>query len=127
MTRCRFLVDECVPTSLARGLRRRRADVSVVEVGQPGAPGKGAPDAEILEYCQQEGRLLITADRATMPGCFRRHLEQGGVSWGVFLIGPDASLGRILDELVLVFEATEAEEWRDQLYYLPLFPGGPET
>ena len=38
--------------------------------------------------------------------------------------------GFLVDECVpssLVYEATEAEEWRDQLYYLPLFPWGPET
>lgn len=122
MTRCCFLVDECVPSSLVRGLRRRCADVSVLQVGESGAPTKGASDEQILQYCQRERRLLVTADRATMPSCLRQHLQQGGESWGVFLVGPQASLGRILDELILVYEATDAEEWRNLLYYLPLFP-----
>jgi len=74
MSRCGFLVDECVPSALVRGLRRRCADVSVLQVGEPGAPTKGASD-----------------------------------------------------EQVLVYEATDAEEWRDQLHYLPLFPQGPDT
>lgn len=122
MSRCKFLVDECVPSSLVRGLRRRCPEVQVVQVGEPGAPPKGVSDSEILEYCEREQRLLITADRATVPDFVRRHNASGGRTWGVFVVGQDVSLGRILDELVLVHEASEAHEWIDLLYYLPFLP-----
>jgi hypothetical protein len=119
MTRCRFLVDECVPSALARGLRRWLPDVLVLQVGEPQAPKKGTPDAELLAFCEKEKRLLITADRSTMPDCVEHHLQEGGHTWGVLLVGPEASLGQVIEELSLVYEASEDAEWIDVLYYLP--------
>jgi len=121
MSRCRFLVDECVPRSLTRGLRRQVAEVSVLQVGEPDAPPKGASDAELLAFCEQEKRILITADRATMPDCVEEHLQGGRHTWGVFVVGPDVSTGRILEELSLVCEASKGTEWIDVYYYLPFF------
>jgi len=120
MSRCRFLVDECVPSSLARGHRRRLPDVSVLHVGDPESPRKGASDSELLEFCENQRRLLITADRSTMTDHVRTHVERGRHTWGVLMIGPNASLGQVLDDLCLVYEATEDTEWIDVLYYLPI-------
>jgi len=119
MSRCRFLVDECVPSALTRGLRRQLPGVSVLQVGSPDAPPKGTSDTQLLELCAREKRILITADRATMPDCVREHLQAGQHTWGVLVVGSDVSLGRILDELSLVYEASEDSEWVDVLYYLP--------
>jgi predicted nuclease of predicted toxin-antitoxin system len=121
MNRCRFLVDECVPSSLVRGLRRRLPDVSVVQVGEAATPPKGTPDPELLEFCEQEQRLLITADRATMAACVAEHLRLGHRTWGILVIGPNMSLAQVLDELVLIYEAAESHEWINALLYLPLF------
>lgn len=124
MSRCRFLVDECLPSSLVRGLRRRLPDVSVLQVGTPPAPPKGSSDTNLLLFCEHERRILISADRATLPDFIRRHLEAGRHTSGVLLIGPNASLGLILEELSLVYEASEDVEWADVLYYLPFSPVG---
>jgi len=119
MSRCRFLVDECVPSALGRGLRRHLPDVSVLQVGDPGAPQKGTSDTDLLAFCEREKRLLITADRATVPDCVQEHLQRGQHTCGVLVIGGDVSLGRILDDLTLVYEASEDSEWIDILFYLP--------
>jgi predicted nuclease of predicted toxin-antitoxin system len=113
------MLDECVPSALARGLRRHLPDVPVLQVGDSDAPPKGTSDAELLAFCEREKRLLITADRATMPDCVKQHLQRGRHSWGVLVVGWDVSLSRILDELSLVYEASEDREWIDVLYYLP--------
>lgn len=120
MSLCRFLVDECVPSALTRGLRRRLPDVSVLQVGDPESPAKGASDPDLLAFCEDQRRLLITADRSTMADHVRQHLGEGRHTWGVLMIGPNASLGQILDDLCLVYEATDDTEWVDVLYYLPL-------
>ena len=119
MSRCRFLVDECLPNSLAEGLRRHIAGVDVRQVGDADAPAKGASDPDLLDFCERERLLLITADRATMPDFVARHLGRGGHTWGVFIVGPDSSLSLILDELSIVYEASEDSEWTDVLQYLP--------
>ena len=63
MSRCRFLVDECVPSSLVDGLRRHVPGVDVRQVGDAGAPGKGVADPDLLDFYEREKLLLITADR----------------------------------------------------------------
>jgi len=54
-----------------------------------------------------------------MPGSFRR-LICNQPSPGVFLIPQKLILGVAIEELLLVWAASEAEEWENQLHYLPL-------
>jgi hypothetical protein len=119
MSRCRFLVDECLPNSLTEGLRRRISGIDVQQVGEADAPAKGESDPELLGFCERERLLLITADRATMPNFIAQHLGRGGHTWGVFVVGPDSSLSLILDDLSVVYEASDDSEWIDVLEYLP--------
>lgn len=121
MSTCRFLVDECVPSSLIRGLRRRMSEIDAIQVGEPRAPSKGTSDEELLIFCERDSRLFITADRATVPDCFREHLQQGGHTSGILVIGPSTSLSQALDELALLHAESEAEEWIDVLQFLPMF------
>ncbi len=92
------------------------------QVGEPDAPAKGASDQHLLEVCEGERRLLVTADRATMADWVRKHERAGHHTWGVLLIGPNASVGQILNDLTLIYEASEDSEWIDVLLYLPLCP-----
>jgi hypothetical protein len=39
------------------------------------------------------------------------HLDAGGQTWGVLWVKPGTPLGRLAQELFLVWEASEAEEW----------------
>jgi hypothetical protein len=119
MSRCRFLVDECVPRSLVRGMRRRLADVDVIHVGETNAPPKGTSDPDLLEICETQHRLFLTADRATIPTFVKTHLNLGRHTWGVLVVSEDVSIGHLLDELSLVYEASEDTDWMDVLYYLP--------
>jgi hypothetical protein len=107
--------------ALVRGLRRRLPDVTALQVGDAGAPPKGTTDEELLLHCQREELLFVTADRATVPACVHSHIQQGNETLGVFVIGPDASIGQILDELCLVYEESDATEWTNVIYYLPMF------
>jgi hypothetical protein len=48
------------------------------------------------------------------------HLAAGNHTWGVLVLGPNTSLGLVLDDLSMIYEATQDDEWVDLLYYLPL-------
>jgi len=122
MSRCRFLIDECVPGSLIRGLARHLPEVSAVQVGDPDAPRKSTPDPQLLEFCEQEKRLFVTVDRASVPGYVRDHLEGGHHTWGVLVIGRRMFVGQILDELTLIYEVSEDTEWIDVLLLFALVP-----
>jgi hypothetical protein len=56
-----------------------------------------------------------------MPGHIGDHLASGKHTLGVFIF-PDGNLlspGRIADELIIVWVASQAEEWIDRIEYLP--------
>jgi hypothetical protein len=120
MSRCRFLLDECLPSSLWRGLQRHYSEIVAFQVGRDSAPSKGILDPALLEYCERERLLLVTADRTTLPDHIRGHYTKGGHTWGVLVVGPDASLARTIEDLAIIYEATEADEWFDVLFYLPI-------
>lgn len=54
-----------------------------------------------------------------MPQHFRRFIENAS-SPGVFLLPQNLSPSRAIEELVTIWLASEAEEWANQLWYLPL-------
>jgi len=57
-----FLLDEDISYRVAEGLRQRRVDaVSVHEVGRA---NRRVSDAEQLDFAAQEGRVLVTYNRA---------------------------------------------------------------
>ena len=52
----KLLLDEMYPRVIAERLGGRGHDVVSVH----DAPGRGAPDPEVLEYARSEGRALVT-------------------------------------------------------------------
>lgn len=120
MSASRFLVDECVPAALVRAIRRRIPEAIAAQVGEPGAPPKGTSDPELLLFCERERMLLVTADRTTMAGWIADHFEGGHHTWGVLVVATDSSIAETLDDLALIYEATQDSDWVDVLHYLPL-------
>lgn len=84
-------------------------------------PSFGSLDPEILTFCELQQRMLVSLDRASMPVHIAAHHSAGGHTSGVLLITRHCSLRQVLDDLLLIWTATGAEEWRDAVYYLPLF------
>ncbi len=56
----------------------------------------------------------------TMSKHFRAYHEAGNRSPGVFLIPQSIDIGRAIDELLLIWLASEASEWANRLEWLPL-------
>jgi len=84
------------------------------------APGlRGTPDPALLELAAQEGRIVITHDRGMMLRHFTDRLHAGQPCSGIFVVPQDAALGEITESLLLVWAASQAEEWRNQIVYLP--------
>ena len=60
-----YLADENFHGRIVRGLRRRRAELSILRV-QDIETLSGADDPAILEWAAQENRVLLTHDAATV-------------------------------------------------------------
>lgn len=120
MNSIRYLLDEHVDPALRTQLIRHEPDLVVWIIGDPGAPKRGVPDPEILLWCEANGFLLVTANRTSMLAHLRAHLTAGHHVPGILVLNPDMTMGATIDELLLIWGASEAKEYRDLLLYLPL-------
>ena len=57
---------------------------------------------------------------SSMPGHFQRFVGEGNESPGVLLIPQETRTGEAIDSLLLIWLASEAEEWKNRLDWLPL-------
>ena len=120
MSAVQYLLDENVGRSLSTALKRHSSELIVWRIGEPGAPPRGTLDPEILLWCETNGFSLVTNNRSTMPVHLREHLEVGHHVPGIFILNSHASMSENADELILIWGASEAEEYADRISYLPL-------
>ena len=120
-----FLLDEHVPASVVGALAGIEPAIRVRLVGQDDdVPPKRTPDPQLLTFAEDNGFALVTFDNETMPDHVAAHLAAGRHTWGVFIFpnGNDLSAGRIADQLVMIWAASERDEWIDRYEYLPFRP-----
>ena len=55
-----------------------------------------------------------------LPNHFGDHHRAGRRSPGIILIRPGTNIGEIIDELVLITEVGQPDDFRDQIRYIPL-------
>lgn len=120
MSTIRYLLDENLPGLYRTQLSRRDASIVVAGVGTPGAPPNGTLDPEILVYCELNSLILVTNNRHSMPVHLRDHLAQGRHVPGIFVMNPGMSVGETIEELLLIWRASNEEEYHDRLFFLPI-------
>ena len=116
----RFLIDEHVNRAIQRQLRRIQPDIDVLSIGDPGAPRTGTPDPEILIWIEKNGYILLTENRSTMPNHIAEHHASGRQFPGIFWLRPSAGIGKVVEELFLIWATSDAEEFRNCSFYIPL-------
>jgi hypothetical protein len=79
----------------------------------------GLNDREALAVASREGRVLVTHDQRTMPHHFAEFITSG-TSAGVLVIPQHLAISAAVEELLVIWGATDAEEWIDRICYLPL-------
>ena len=114
----RFLADEDIRIGIIQGLRSREPAIDIIDVKTAGL--RGTKDPALLDIAAGQERILITYDRNTMTRHFRERLGAGKSSPGLFIVPQrQSAIGDIVEWLLLVWTASQAEEWRDQIVYLP--------
>jgi hypothetical protein len=112
-----FLADENLRRPIVLGLRRREPSASFVQAYEAGAAGKDDPT--LLQIAAEQNRILVSHDVRTIPQHFRNFIA-GQTSPGVILIPQKLPLSTAIEQLVLIWLASEAEEWVNQIRFLPL-------
>jgi hypothetical protein len=62
----------------------------------------------------------VNYDVATMPDAAYRRVAEGLPMPGVFAVPWSASIGQVIEDLLLLAEASVPGEWEGQIIYLPL-------
>jgi Uncharacterized protein conserved in bacteria len=114
----RLLSDENFNGDIVRGLFLRQPDLDLLRVQDVGL--RKVDDQEILDWATSNGRILLTHDRATMPDFAYERLSQGQQMSGLFVINDRMSVRQVIDELLLLIDCSEQDEWKGIVLYLPL-------
>jgi hypothetical protein len=77
-------------------------------------------DLTVLRRAADEGRILVTHDKRTMPAHFAAFLAEGNQSPGVLLVIPqDAALRAVAESLVLIWADGRPEDWANAVTIIP--------
>jgi len=120
MSSIQYLLDENVDLLLRVELLNCEHTMVVWRIGDPGAPSKGSLDPEILCWCEQNGFILVTNNRKSMPRHITDHIKNGRHVPGIFELNPNMSIRETVEELLLIWGASEMKEYQDVIIYLPI-------
>lgn len=120
MSEIRYLLDENVDPVFRSGLLRSEPNLTVWQIGMLNAPTLGTLDPDILIWCEENGFILVTNNRKSMPVHLDDHLESGRHTNGIFILNSEFSVGETIDELLLIALASAPEEYFDRITYLPV-------
>ena len=113
----RLQADADFNEDIVMGVRRRVPELDFQTATEAGL--EGLNDIEVLALCAQQERILVTHDRRTMPKYFADFIT-AQTSPGVFIVQRSTELLIVIEELILVWSVSEAEEYVNSIRTLPL-------
>lgn len=111
-------VDENFDHHVLRALARRVPELDFRTVQSAGI--QGCDDAAVLAWAAREGRVLLTHDVRTVTRFAYERVARGEPMPGVLEVPSRATIGEVLEDLVLVVTCATAQDCRDRVLYLPL-------
>jgi Domain of unknown function (DUF5615) len=115
--RVRFLADANLDQDIVAGILRREPDVDF-ELPQGIIP-EGMEDPAVLAVAASLDRILVTHDVRTMPRHFGEFLNHSK-SPGLILVPRSMPIRQAIEEMVLVWHISDADDWRNRFRRLPL-------
>ncbi len=112
----RYQADADLNADIIRGVRRREPLIDFQTAEEAGL--QGVPDPLVLAYAAREGRILVSHDRKTMPRHFAAFIVAES-SPGLFIIAQNTDVRVAIEELILIWAASEAEEWASTVLTVP--------
>lgn len=112
----RFQADADLNEDIVKGVLRREPEVDFRTATAAGM--RGLSDLEVLVMAAEEGRILVSHDRKTMPRTFAQFI-QGKTSPGLFLISQKTDLLIAIESLLLAWSASDSEEWVNRIVVVP--------
>jgi len=114
----RFLADADLNKAIVSGVLRREPSIDFMTAQT--AALRRLTDPAILALAAERQRILVSHDVGTMPAYFRAFRHSGKRSAGVLLVPQRLDIGTAIDELLLIWQASDSSEWEDLLVWLPI-------
>jgi hypothetical protein len=113
----RFLADEDLRHRIVKAARRLEPSLEFATVVELGF--SQAKDPELLEFAAKNNWLLVSHDVNTMKSYAEQRLAAGQGIAGLLLVPQNKPSRPIAENLVLIWAASSAEEWKDRIVFLP--------
>jgi hypothetical protein len=113
----RYQADADLVQAIVTGVLRREPRIDFQTATQGGL--ESIKDPEVLLIAAQQSRILITHDRKTMPAEFARFIIENK-SAGVIIVSRKTPIEIVIEELILIWAVSNAEEWGNRIAKLPL-------
>ena len=81
---------------------------------------EGVSDPDVLALAAEQDRILVSHDFHTMPRHFGEFLQSRGSSPGVLLVPQYLPIATAIEEILLIWGGSDAEEWRNRILRIPL-------
>jgi hypothetical protein len=118
MSRPRFLADHDLNEHILDGVQRREPALEFVRARDVGMSDRN--DAEVLAFAAQNGFIVVSHDVNTMIGAARKCIDTGAGMNGLLMVQQTKSIAPVIESLVMIRSASDAEEWHGQIQFLPL-------
>jgi len=113
----RFQADADLNEDIVKGVLRREPSVDFRTATV--AAFEALSDREVLAISARDGRVLVSHDRRTMPGTFAQFVAERE-SPGLIIVSQGAELRRVIEDLLLIWAATDSEDWVNRIVAVPL-------
>jgi hypothetical protein len=115
----KFLLDENLSPRLKTAVLRLNPSLDILRIGDANTPPLGTLDPDVLQYIGLSQRLLITDNRTSMPEHLTEYWQQNQQMWGLFWVRPTSTIRQLAEEIIMIWETSEAEEWLNVIDWIP--------
>jgi hypothetical protein len=116
----RFQADNDLKRIIVDATLRREPSIDFQTAQAAGLDG--LDDELVLLRAAEQGRILVSHDKRTMPRRFAEFIRQGGTSPGVLLVIPqDAPVRSVADTLILIWADNRPDDWVNLVAKIPFW------
>jgi hypothetical protein len=113
----KFQADADLNEDIVTGVLRRMPEIDFQTATEAGL--EGLSDENVLEIAARESRITVTHDRKTMPKHFAAFIQNQACP-GVLIVSKKLEISLAIEEIILIWLASEAEEYVDSIRQLPI-------
>ena len=116
--RPKFIADADLRHAIVLGVRLREPFLDFLTAREGGTIGLS--DRAVLAMHARERRLLVSSDCNTMVGHFYALVAAGTSCPGLIIVPQDVSDGDAIEDLVMIWAASDPDEHTNQVIWLPI-------